>query len=112
VFQIQTGVEDFDRLGQLEQQQRRRQKGQQGEPVTVFVYLGCSWLSSSSSSSSSQLARLNSLLALVLLLLPLLLCCCSIMTELRQLSMMAARFPDFDLAGKEMFLDKVGAPTN
>jgi hypothetical protein len=29
------------------------------------------------------------------------------MTELRQLSMMAARFPDFDLAGKEMFLDKV-----
>jgi hypothetical protein len=31
----------------------------------------------------------------------------SIMTELRQLSMMAARFPDFDLAGKEMFLDKV-----
>jgi hypothetical protein len=30
------------------------------------------------------------------------------MTELRQLSMMAARFPDFDLAGKEMFLDKVG----
>jgi hypothetical protein len=30
------------------------------------------------------------------------------MAELRQLSMMAARFPDFDLAGKEMFLDKVG----
>jgi hypothetical protein len=31
----------------------------------------------------------------------------SIMGELRQLSMMAARFPDFDLQGKEMFLDKV-----
>lgn len=28
--------------------------------------------------------------------------------ELRQLSMMASRFPDFDLQGKEMFLDKVG----
>lgn len=31
----------------------------------------------------------------------------SIMGELRQLSMMASRFPDFDLQGKEMFLDKV-----
>jgi hypothetical protein len=30
------------------------------------------------------------------------------MTELRQLSMMAARFVDFDIAGKEMYLDKVG----
>ncbi|KAF6264383.1 hypothetical protein COO60DRAFT_1485872 [Scenedesmus sp. NREL 46B-D3] len=31
----------------------------------------------------------------------------SIMTELRQLSMMASRFPEFDVAGKEMFLDKM-----
>jgi hypothetical protein len=31
----------------------------------------------------------------------------SIMGELRQLSGMASRFPDFDLQGKEMFLDKV-----
>lgn len=31
----------------------------------------------------------------------------SIMGELRQLSMMASRFPDFDLQGKEMFLDKM-----
>lgn len=31
----------------------------------------------------------------------------SIMGELRQLSMMASRFPDFDIQGKEMFLDKV-----
>lgn len=30
-----------------------------------------------------------------------------IMGQLRQLSMMASRFPDFDLSGKEMFLDKV-----
>lgn len=33
----------------------------------------------------------------------------SIMSELRQLSSMASRFPDFDLPGKEMFLDKVWA---
>lgn len=33
----------------------------------------------------------------------------SIMSELRQLSSMASRFPDFDLPGKEMFLDKVKA---
>lgn len=31
----------------------------------------------------------------------------SIMGELRQLSGMASRLPDFDLQGKEMFLDKV-----
>jgi hypothetical protein len=30
-----------------------------------------------------------------------------IMNQLKQLSMMASRFPDFDLPGKEMFLDKV-----
>ncbi len=31
-----------------------------------------------------------------------------VVNEMQMLSMMARKFPDFDVAGKRMFLDKVG----
>lgn len=35
----------------------------------------------------------------------------SITSELRQLSMMSSKFAEFDVAGKQMYLEKVRLPT-